>query len=283
MGLKPLAVHLDNGWNSELATSNIENLCKKLDVDLFTYVINWNEFRDIQLSFLKASTPDAEIPTDHAISAILYAIAVKYGLKYIVSGDNFNTESILPVAWSHGHNDWKYIREIHKRFGSVKMKTFPRSSYFKLFYYTFVKKIKIIKLLNFVDYNKDVAVQTIKNELGWKPYEGKHHESIYTKFFQSYILPKKFNFDKRKAHLSSLICSGQIDRKRAIIELKKETFLLSKLNENKEYVSTKLGIGNSKFDDIMNAKIKTFWDYPSYENSWYYKLVRILYRFLKKK
>jgi N-acetyl sugar amidotransferase len=280
LGLRPLAVHLDNGWNSELAVHNIEKICKQLDVHLFTYIIDWQEFRDIQLSFLKASTPDSEIPTDHAISAILYQVAVKNKLKYIITGDNFNSESILPFAWSHGHNDWKYIRSIQKQFGSVSFKTFPRVSYFKLFYYNFIKPIKKVNLLNVVDFNKSRAEELLKEKLDWESYGGKHHESIYTKFFQSYILPVKFGFDKRKAHLSSLICAGQISRDEALKELENPLIQEPELSQDREYVAAKLGLSLDRFQSIMEAPIKNFWNYPSYENSWYYKFARMLYRFL---
>jgi hypothetical protein len=196
-----------------LAVHNIEKICKKLNIDLYTYIIDWDEFRDIQLSFLKASTPDSEIPTDHAIKAILYRMAAKYGLKYIITGDNYNTESILPFAWSHGHNDWKYVKAVHKKFGTVPFKTFPGLSYLRSFYYVFLKKIKTISLLDFIDYNKSAAMKILSEKLDWEPYKGKHHESLYTKFFQAYILPEKFGFDKRRAHLSSLICAGENWRK----------------------------------------------------------------------
>lgn len=280
MGLRPLAIHLDNGWNSELAVHNIEKICKKLNVDLYTYIIDWEEFRDIQLSFLKASTPDSEIPTDHAIKAILYRMAAKYGLKYIITGDNYNTESILPFAWSHGHNDWKYVKAVHKKFGTVPFKTFPGLSYLRSFYYVFLKKIKTISLLDFIDYNKSAAMKILSEKLDWEPYKGKHHESLYTKFFQAYILPEKFGFDKRKAHLSSLICAGEITREDALKELKKELYAPSELDEDKEYAAAKLGITPGEFQDIMDMPPKRFWDYPSYENSWYYKIARKIYRVL---
>lgn len=280
LGLRPLAVHLDNGWNSELAVHNIEKICKKLSVDLYTYIIEWEEFRDIQLSFLKASTPDSEIPTDFAITAILYKVAARQRLKYIITGDNYTTESVLPFAWSHGHYDWKYVRSVHQRFGRIPFKTFPRIGYLKMFYTIFIKGVKTVSLLDLVSYNKARAINVLQEELGWQPYKGKHHESIYTKFFQSYILPEKFGFDKRKAHLSSLILSGEITRDEALTELQKPYYDPNELREDKEYIITKLGISPEEFAQVMKFQPKTFWDYPSYENSWYYKFVRKLYRIL---
>lgn len=283
MGLKPLAVHLDNSWNSELAVHNIEKICKKTGIDLYTYIIDWEEFRDIQLSFLKASTPDSEIPTDHAIMAILYKVAVKNRVKYILSGANFNTESILPFAWSHGHRDWKYIKNIQKKFGKIPFKTFPKCSYIKLFYYMFIKKIKVIDMLDFLDYKKENAIKILTEKLDWQQYKGKHQESIYTKFFQSYILPEKFGFDKRRAHLSSLICSGEITKEEALKEIKKELYPSYELEEDRDYVIKKLGIASNEFREIMNLPPKEFCDYPSYENSWYYKIARKTYRIFNKR
>jgi N-acetyl sugar amidotransferase len=280
LGLNPLAIHLDNGWNTEMAVHNIEKVCKKLEIDLFTYVIDWEEFRDIQLSFLKASTPDSEIPTDFAITAISYKMAAKHRIKYIITGDNYNTESILPFAWSHGHRDWKYVKNIQRRFGSKPFKTFPRAGYFKLFYYVFVKRIKTVWLLDFIDYKKADAMKVLIDELNWQPYKGKHHESIYTKFFQAYILPEKFGFDKRKAHLSSLICAGEITREEALKELAEELYPGLQLEEDKEYAAMKLGITPGEFESIMKMPPKRFWDYPSYENSWYYKIARMVFRLL---
>ncbi len=280
LGLRPLALHLDNGWNSEMAVHNIEKVCKKLDMDLFTYVIDWEEFRDIQLSFLKASTPDSEIPTDFAIASILNKTAAKHGLKYILTGDNYNTESILPPAWSHGHRDWKYVKNIHRQFGTIPFKTYPKASYFKLFYYVFLERIKMIRLLDFIDYRKNEAMNVLKDELDWQPYKGKHHESIYTKFFQAWILPEKFGFDKRKAHLSSLICAGEIDREEALRELAEGLYPLSEIQEDKEYVTMKLGLTPDQFAGIMKMPPRRFWDYPSYEKSWYYKIARVIFRLL---
>jgi N-acetyl sugar amidotransferase len=281
-GLNPLAVHLDNGWDSKLAVTNIEKTLKKLGIDLYTYVIDWEEFRDLQLSFLKASTPDSEVPSDHAIVAILYKMASKYGINYILAGTNISTESILPASWSHGHSDWKYIHGLQKRFGTAKLKTFPHFTLLQLFKYIAVRKVKFISILNYVDYVKSDAVKILQEELGWENYGGKHHESIYTHFYQAYILPTKFGFDKRRAHLSSLIMDKQITREQALEEMQKEIYIPEKLNEDQEYVVSKFGITEKEFSEIMNRPPLKFDDYPSYENSWYYKLLFKIYRFLGK-
>lgn len=282
-GLNPLAIHLDNGWNSGIAVQNIEKICKVLHIDLITHVIDWEEFRALQLAFLKASTPDSEIPTDHAIHAVLQHQAAKFGCRTIVIGTNYNTESILPLAWSHGHLDWKYIRSIHRKFSDKPIKTFPHISYSCWFYYAFIKRIRYFPILDFIDYDKEAAKMELISEIGWQDYGGKHEESRFTKFFQQYILPMKFGFDKRKAHLSSLIMAKMLTRDQALEKLEQPLHDEKKIELDKRYVIHKLGISEEKFTSIMTLPPKKFWDYPSYENSWYYKILRFLYRvFLKK-
>jgi N-acetyl sugar amidotransferase len=279
-GLNPLAVHLDNGWNSKLAVTNIENALRRLDIDLFTYVIDWEEFRDLQLSFLKASTPDSEVPSDHAIVALLYQTAAKNGIKYILAGSNIATESILPRAWSYGHSDWKYIRSVHRRFGTARLKTFPHFSLLQLLHYIAIRRIRFISILNYVDYIKEDAMEILQNELGWENYGGKHHESKYTQFYQAHILPEKFGFDKRRAHLSSLIMAGQISREQAAERMKDERYAPENLRQDIDYVINKFMISEEEYYNIMNAPPKKFTDYPSYEGSWYYKLLFRIYRYL---
>ncbi|TRX34811.1 N-acetyl sugar amidotransferase [Flavobacterium sp. ZT3R18] len=263
LGLKPLAIHLDNGWNSELAVSNIEKTLNNLGIDLFTYVIDWEEFKDLQLAFLKASTPDGEVPTDHAIISILYKMASKYNVKYILNGVNFATESILPLKWGYGYYDYKYISAVQKKFGEKKIKTYPHFGLVKLFYYMKIKKIKFVPFLDYVDYKKADAMEIIQSKLGWVYYGGKHYESIYTRFFQAYILPNKFNIDKRKGHLSSLIVSNQITRSEALEELNKAICEESMLKNDYEYTLKKFGLTKENFDAIMKSKTKTFEDYPN--------------------
>jgi N-acetyl sugar amidotransferase len=262
-GLKPLAVHFDNGWNSELAVSNIEKTLKTLGIDLFTYVVDWDEFKDLQLSFLSASTPDAEIPTDHGILAVLHKVASKNNVKHILLGHNYSTEAILPNAWGYGYFDARYIQDVHSKFGKVKLKTYPLMSLAKFIFYTQVKKIKINPILNYIDYNKSEAMDLIENKLGWVNYGGKHYESIYTRFFQAYILPRKFNIDKRRAHLSTLINSNQMTRDQALEELKQPIFDPTGLKNDKEYVIKKLGLTSDEFESIMEKPVKSFHDYKN--------------------
>ena len=282
LGLRPLAVHLDNGWDSELAVKNIEQVLKKLNIDLYTHVIDWEEFKDLQLAFLKASTPDSEIPSDHAIFSLMYQMAEKIGVKYIVTGINTRTESHLPKAWSQGHYDWKYIKSVQKQFGTVELKTYPHMHLWTYFRYLMTQKR--LNILDHLNYIKQEAMQLLEQELGWKYYGGKHYESIYTRFYQGYILPKKFGYDKRKTHLSSLICSGEMTRAAALAELKKEPYPCEMQEEDKEYVLKKFGLTAEEFENLMCLPKKTYWDYPSYGKFYknpVYKGLRTIYRYFK--
>jgi len=284
LGLRPLAVHLDNGWNSELAVGNIEKVLRKLEIDLFTHVIDYEEFKDMQIAFLKSSTPDSEIPTDHAILAFLYEMALKENIPYIITGQNIVTEGYGVPSWSQGHGDWRYIRSIYKTFGnSKKIKSYPHYNMYKFIYYTLIKKIKIIKLLNFIPYVKKEAIKILEDEFNYRPYAVKHGESIYTHFFQSYILPSKFGFDKRRIHFSALIASGQMTRDEALEEIKKELYSREELKIDKEYFIKKLDITEMEFEKIMSMPPKTFWDYPSYKNSPIFKsrFIKVLYYSLR--
>jgi N-acetyl sugar amidotransferase len=265
--LRPLAVHLDNGWNTELSVKNVEHICRKLDIDLYTKVLDWDEFRNLQIAFLKSSTTDAEIPTDHAILAILYEMAAKNKIKYIMAGTNYATESILPARWSTGYYDWLYIKSLWKKFGSGKWKTFPHFGRFKLYSYRKFKGIQWIEALNYVDYNKEKAKEFMHKKIGWKDYGSKHGESLYTKFHIGHILPTKFNIDKRRAHLASLIMAGQMTREEALEELEKPLYTKKKMEKDKEYVVMKLGLTMEEFDEILALPPKTYWDYPGYANS----------------
>lgn len=262
MGLRPLAVHMDNGWDSELAVKNIEETLKRLGIDLHTEVLDWEEFKGLQVAFLRSSTPDSEIPSDHAIWAVLGDLADKLKVKYIVSGFNVRTETHLPRAWSQGHFDWKYIRSVNGLFGRGRLKTFPHIGFFT--YYRRLLTHRRVDILNYIDFNKTEAMKILEQELGWRYYGGKHYESIYTRFYQGYILPTKFGYDKRRSHLSSLICSGETTRDAALKELDKPTYQPTMQEEDREYVVKKLGLTDDEFEAILNAPKKTFWDYPSY-------------------
>ncbi len=279
-GLRPLCVHMDNGWNSALAVNNIEKILNKLDLDLYTYVIDWLEFKDLQLAFLKASVPEAETPTDIAIPAVLHDIAAKHNIKFIFSGGNFATEGILPKSWHYDAKDIKYIKSIHKKFGSKKLKTFPTFGFQREMYYKYIKGIRMIYPLNYVPYNKKDAMDVIERELDWENYGGKHHESIYTKFIQSYLLPEKFGIDYRRATFSTQICAGDMTREDALMELTKKPYDLVKVEEEKEYVSKKLSISLGELNDILSLPPQSFRDYPNNQKKleYIYTIYRKLYK-----
>ena len=282
LGLRPLAFHLDNEWNTELSEKNIEKVTQKLGVKLHTMHVDWEEFKDLQLSYLKSSTPDLEIPTDHGLLAALYQVAAEYNVKYIISGHNFITENITVPTWSHGHYDWRYVRLMQKRFGTRKLTSFPHLSMYALASQQIFKGIKIIRILNYVsEYDKKKIISFLEKEFGWQNYITKHAESIYTFFVQAYILPTKFNYDKRKMHLSDLICAGQMTREEAVETLKKPLFTDTELKEMIDLVCKKLGISKEEFEALMKLPNKSYYDYPSYETHPIYRILRELYKKVK--
>jgi len=261
LGLRPLAVHFDNGWNSELAVMNIENIVSKLGFDLFTYVINWEEFKDLQLSYLKASVVDIEAITDHAIIATLYRLAGEKNIKYILSGTNVQTENTLPNAWIFSKTDHINIKAIHKQFGTVPLKTFPFMNSKVKRYYQAVKGIESVAILNYVSYNKSEVKKRIEEELGWRDYGGKHYESVWTRFYQGYILPQKFKIDKRKAHLSDLIFSSQITKEQALAELETAIYDPEVFKADYMFVLKKLGLTKDDFNAIMKLPVRSHYDF----------------------
>jgi len=266
-GLRPLVVHVDCGWNSEQAVKNIENVVKKLNIELHTFVVNWEEMKDLQRSFFKASLPDQDIPQDHAIFAALYNFADKNNIKYVLNGLNFATECIMPPNWGYQAMDYKHLKSIHTRFGEKKITAYPHVNFFQRYiYYTVIKKMEIINPLNYIDYRKDNAIETMERELEWKYYGGKHYESRFTKFFQSYYLPVKFNYDKRRAHLSSLIVSGQISRDDALNILKENVYSEIEIGNDLEYVAKKLDWSPQEFRAIIDLPPRRHQDFPTNEN-----------------
>jgi N-acetyl sugar amidotransferase len=264
LGLRPLAVHFDNGWNSELAVRNIENIVKKLNLDLITFVIDWNEFRDIQRSFFKANVIDIEMVTDHAIFAAMFDIANKYKIRYILSGTNAATEAIMPPAWQHFKFDLLNLKAIHKRFGKERIRNYPTLSVWQMAWNHYVRGAKSISLLNYLPYRKDKAMCTLTDELGWQYYGGKHYESVFTKFYQAYILPEKFGVDKRRIHLSDLIMNGEITRDEALVELRRPRYDPIQLEHDRDYICKKLGFTVNEFEEYMAKPAVSHYDFPSY-------------------
>ena len=263
-GLSPLAIHLDNGWNTEVGNQNVKNIVQKLELPFEMVTLDWDEFKDLQLSFLKASVPDLEIPTDHALHTVLHQIADKHNIKYILMGCNTRTESHVPRSWSQGYYDWKYINSIHQQFGTIPLETYPHLDLVSLQYQAM--RHKMVNILNYIDYNKHDAMKTLEREIGWKYYGGKHYESVYTRFYQGYILPVKFGFDKRKSHFSSLICSGEMTRERALEELKNPTYPIELQESDKKEFKEKLSLDEQEFNRIMALPNKSINDYPSNNN-----------------
>jgi len=262
LGLRPLAVHFDNGWNSEIAVQNIKNATKILGIDLHTHVADWEEFKDLQRSFLFASVPDAEVPTDWVIFSVLFDEAARYNVKYIVHGHSFRTEGTTPITWTY--MDGKYIQDIQKRFGKLKLKSFPNMSMSRYAYYSLIKKIQQLRILYYIPYNEKEVFRIIENELGWKNYGDKHHESKYTAFFQAYILTRKFNIDKRKLHYSAKVRNGQLTREEALEIIKKDPY--SGGMESLDYCLKKLDLTYNEFDGIMSESPKSFKDYKTYHS-----------------
>jgi N-acetyl sugar amidotransferase len=254
-GLRPLAVHLDNGWNSELAVKNIENIISRLGIDLYTLVINWEEFKDIQLSYLRASVVDIEVVSDHAIFSTMYKLAKEKKIGYIISGTNLVTEYIMPPSWLYRKMDFANLTDIHNRYGTRPLKTYPTFNFRKHVYYSALLKLRPVSILNYISYKKEAAKALLQKELDWKDYGGKHYESVFTKFFQAYILPVKFHIDKRKAHLSTLICSGQLSRGQALLELDRPLMTPAETAADKIYVLKKLGLSVKEFEDIMGLPV----------------------------
>ena len=262
-GLRPLAVHLDNGWDSELSVANIEKTLKVLGIELHTHVIDWEEFRDLQLAFLRSSITNLELPTDHAITAQLFKTAAEQRIRYILNGNNTVTEAIQPTNWGEYNKDLRLIKGIQRRFGTRRLKTFPTMGIAGFAYNTFARRIQSISLLDYVDYHKDKAISILEKELGWQYYGGKHYESIFTRFFQGYILPEKYGVDKRLGHNSTLVMSGQITRDEALRRMDEPVYPPDMLKSDMEYVLKKFGLSQDDFYELMALPIKSHRDYPS--------------------
>ena len=264
-GLRPLLFHVDAGWNSQQAVNNIEKLVDGLGFDLHTEVVNWKEMQDLQLAFFKAQVPHIDTPQDHAFFASLYNFAAKNGFKYILTGANYSTECVRePLEWHYHASDLRQLMDIHRRFGTRPLKTFPLCGIFTFkIYFRFVKGIQVVKPLNCVPYNKEQAMQELVNKFGWQRYAHKHYESRFTRFYEGYWLPTKFGFDKRRAHFSSLILTGQMSREEALEKLSKKAYDEETVAQDFEYIATKLGLAVKELQGIMAGENKSYRDYKS--------------------
>lgn len=264
-GLRPLVIHVDAGWNSELAVNNIEKIVKFCDYDLHTCVMNWEDMRDLQLSYLKAGVSNQDVPQDHAFFASLYKYATKYNIKYILSGGNISTECVYP-NWHGSAMDAINLKDIHRKYGTRKLASYTTVSFFEYyFWFPIVKGLRTLRPLNYMPYVKKDAIDFLVNEVGWKPYARKHGESVFTKFFQNHYLPEKFGYDKRRMHLSSLILTNQMTRNDAVRLLDESLYDHQELEEDIEYFCKKLRISKEEFDLYMNAPIQDYTDFKNWD------------------
>lgn len=265
-GLRPLVVHVDAGWNSEQAVMNIEQICSRLGFDLVTHVVDWEDMREMQMAFLRSNLANQDVPQDHAFFAALYGYAEKAGIKYVISGSNYATESILPKAWGYNAMDATHVRAIYRQFGTRKLRSFPIVSFYKLFFkYPHLKKMQVLAPLNYIPYDKEKAIEILERDYGWRYYGGKHYESRWTRFFQAYYLPHKFGYDKRKAHLSSLIVAGSMSRDEAIAALALPLYNPNHLAEDLIFVAKKLGISPNELGDLIGQPPRHYTEFSNHQ------------------
>jgi N-acetyl sugar amidotransferase len=263
LGLRPLLLHVDAGWNSQQAVNNIEKLVDGLGLDLHTEVVDWLEMRDLQLAFFKAQVPHLDTPQDHAFFAGLYNFAAKHGIRYILTGANYSTECVRePLEWHYHASDLRQLKDIHRRFGTRPLKSFPTADIltFKV-YYRFVKGLRVVKPLNNVRYIKEEAMQLLVDRFGWQRYAHKHYESRFTRFYEGYWLPRKFGYDKRRAHFSSLILTRQMTRDEALQKISLPAYDDETIAHDFEYVATKLDITVDELRALMEAPNRSYRDY----------------------
>jgi N-acetyl sugar amidotransferase len=279
LGLRPLVVHVDAGWNSELAVNNIQNVVRSLSLDLHTVVVDWQEVRDIQRAYFLSGVANLDVAQDHAFIASLYRVARERKIRDILSGGNMQTESILPTAWGYDASDSTSLVDIHAKFGSRPLKTYPiMTNLQRFFVYPYWLRLRVHRPLEYIDYRKDAAKKVLLEELGWRDYGGKHFESVFTKFFQAHYLPVKFGYDKRLAHYSSLIVSGQLSRDQALADLALPLYSEADLENDLTYWIKKLGLSRDKYDQVMRAAPVEYSEYRNSEDlrRWLIRLAQIV-------
>jgi N-acetyl sugar amidotransferase len=264
LGLRVLAVHVDGGWNSEPAVRNIESLVRKLDIDLHTYVVDWQEMRDLQVAFLRASVLNQDIPQDHVFFTTLYRTAGEFYLHHFLSGVNYATENVVPPNFGFPYSDDVHLRGVHRRFGTKPLATYPVMSFVEFLWLTRVRKqLNLHRPLNFIDYNKDQALDILRSRYDWCDYGAKHSESRFTKFYQDIYLPRKFGFDKRRLHLSSLIVSGQLTRDAALRELQQPILGPTELRREVRFVAKKLSLRLDELEQLIDSPPVAHTEYPN--------------------
>lgn len=267
-GLRVLAVHVDCGWNSEIAVSNIQKLCTGLGYDLHTIVVDWKTIKELQRAYMFSGLPNLDIPQDHAFLTATYNYGKKHHIKYMLNGSNIATEGILPKSWGYDAKDYSSIKDVYKKCGRnlVSLSKYPHMGVWDYFRFVYGNEIIRVNLLNYIDYSKKKAIELLNDKFGWEYYGGKHFESRFTKFFQSYYLPRKFGYDKKRAHLSSLIVGGEMTRDEALIEMDDQSaYTESEMLEDRDYILKKLDITLDEWDQIMNAPCKSEDDYKNYK------------------
>jgi N-acetyl sugar amidotransferase len=265
LGLRPLLLHVDAGWNSQQAVNNIERLVDALKLDLHTEVVDWREMQDLQLAFFKAGVPHLDTPQDHAFFASLYNFAAKHGVKYILTGANYSTECVRePLEWHYHASDLTQLEDIHRRFGERPLHRFPRADILTYsVYYRLLKGVRVVKPLNFVPYAKEAAMQELVDRFGWQRYAQKHYESRFTRFYEGYWLPTRFGYQKHRAHYSSLILTKQMTRDEALKRIAQPAYDPETIHQDFEYVATKLDISVDDLKAFMDAPKRTFRDYKN--------------------
>lgn len=269
MGLRPLLFHVDAGWNTQQAVGNIEKLVNGLGLDLYTEVINWEEMKDLQVAFLKSQISDQDLPQDYAFFSGLYQFARKNKLKYVLTGSNFSTECCRePEEWGGFPGiDKTLVNDIHSKFGKKKLKTFPIVDILKYkIFYKYVLGMEVFKPLNLMPYIKKDAEELLESRFGWEKFQHKHHESRFTRFYEDFWLPKKFGYEKRRAHFSSLILTGQMTREEALERIAKPEMSEQFLRQEFEYIANKLDLTVEELQAIFDGENKTFKDYKNKYN-----------------
>jgi len=268
LGLRPLVFHVDAGWNSQEAVNNIERMVDQLGLDLYTEVIDWEEMKDLQLAYFKAGVSNTDTPQDHSFFATMYKFANDHKVKYILTGGNYSTECVRnPLEWMYYQSDSIQLKDIYKQFGSGKLKNFPITNIiWHKVYLPYVKGIKLIRPLDFMEYNKEAATQFLVDEFGYQRYPQKHFESRFTKFYEAYWLTEKFGYDTRKVQYSSLILTGQMTREEALEQLKSPAYNPETIKDEFEYIATKLGISVEELQGYMDAPNRKNSDFKSQES-----------------
>lgn len=268
-GLRPLVVHVDAGWNSELAVQNIERIVDHCGYELDTLVVNWEDMRELQLSYLRAAVANQDVPQDHAFFAALYHFAIENKVRYVLNGGNLATEGIYPTAWEGAAMDSRNLTAIHERYGTQPLTDYPLISFSQYyFWYPIVRRMTPFRALNLMPYSKDDAIAELQETVGWRTYPRKHGESLFTKFFQNYYLPTKFGYDKRRPHLSTMIAAGAITRERALQLLAEPLYDEVELRRDRQYVCRKLRISDETFEELMNRPIHHYTDFDNWDKQY---------------